>query len=486
MASELRSTGAPPAEKGASLIALGVVVILGTIVAAVDGTVTVVAIDSMSREFDASAQAIQWVTGAYLLATCAAIPISGYVVNRLGARRVWLLSLVAFLGSVVLGAIAWSSASLILFRVLQGFSGGLIGMVAMVVLTRAAGPERAGRAFSAVAVPSTLAPVLGPIAAGAVIDVASWRWLFIGQIPLLALALAAAWFVLPRDSGDRRAELDWKGLLLITPGLATLVYGLSAVADIGAAGPVEAVDVLTGVGTAVTGTVLTGAFVAHALRRRGRALIDLSPFSNRSFSAAAVVLFIVGFLLYGLLFLIPLYYQQIAGLSATAAGTLLAPQGAGMGVAAVFVGSLTDRIGPRPVVLCGLLLTMAGSVPFALADAGTEDAVLGVALALRGMGLAAVSIPLAASMYKNDLPEDAIPHIATISAVAQRVGGAMGGAMAAVSLQLASENGSGIDATAFTTTFWWMTGLLLVPFGLALMLPGRTRPEEQARQQPGS
>ncbi|MEV7618197.1 DHA2 family efflux MFS transporter permease subunit [Streptomyces sp. NPDC089799] len=475
MSAELSTAGAPRAEREASLFALGFVVILATIVAAIDGTVTVVAIDSMTHEFKSSTQAVQWVTGAYLLATCAAIPVSGYAVNRLGARTVWLWSLSAFFVSIVLCAVAWSSGSLIAFRVLQGFSGGLIGMVAMVVLTRAAGPERAGRAFSAVAVPSTLAPVLGPIISGAVIDVASWRWLFIGQLPLLGIALAAAWIILPRDGADPEARLDWKGLLLITPGLSALVYGLSGVAEIGADGPVRAAQVLGVVGITAVGVVLTAMFVVHALRRRSRSLIDLSPFSHRSFSAAAVLLFIVGFLLYGLLFLIPLYYQQVAGLSATAAGTLLAPQGAGMGIAAVFVGSLSDRLGARPVVLVGLLLTVAGSLPFALAGSDPDNLVLGIALALRGMGLAAVSIPLAAAMYKTDLPDDTIPHIATISAVAQRVGGAMGGAMAAVSLQLAAGGDAGTDASAFTTTFWWMTALLLVPLALSVLLPGKNR-----------
>ncbi|MFJ9409516.1 DHA2 family efflux MFS transporter permease subunit [Streptomyces sp. NPDC101393] len=475
MASELKATETTAAQKDASLIALGCVVILGTIVAAVDGTLMVVAIDAIGEDFEASAQSIQWITGAYLLATCAAIPVSGYMVRRFGSRKVWLYSLVAFLLSMVLCGIAWSPLSLILFRVLQGFSGGLIGMVATVVLTRAAGPERAGRAFSAVAVPSTLAPVLGPIAGGAVIDAVSWHWLFFGQIPLLLASLVAAWIILPRDAAEREARLDWKGLFLVTPGLSALVFGLSQVADLGAAGPLGWLDAVTAVGAVVAGAVLTGWFILHARRRRARSIIDPSPFSSRGFAIATVMIFVVGFLLYGLLFLIPLYYQQIVGLSATAAGTLLAPQGAGMGIAAVFVGSLNDRLGTRPVVLCGLLLTLVGTLPFALADTEPDDVLLGSALALRGMGLAAISIPLSASLYQTSLPQDAIPHIATISAVAQRIGGALGGALAAVSLQLASSQEKVFDASAFTATFWWMTALLIVPFALAFMLPAKRK-----------
>ncbi|MFF1560761.1 DHA2 family efflux MFS transporter permease subunit [Streptomyces sp. NPDC058279] len=483
MESELKPSAAPPpraaaptAGKDPGLFALGAVVILGTIIAAVDGTLMVVAIDAIGRDFSASTQSIQWITSAYLLATCAAIPVSGYAVNRLGARTVWLSSLAGFLIAILLCGVAWSPLSLIAFRVLQGFSGGLMAMVATVVLTRAAGPERAGRAFSAVAVPSSLAPVLGPIGGGAVIDATSWRWLFFGQLPLLAATLAAAWFVLPRDNGDKTARLDWKGLLLVTPGLSALVYGLSVIAGLGGAEPAGVLETVNGVAAFAVGLLLVAAFVRHARRRRSEAVIDLRLFGDKGFATTIVMIFTVGFLLYGLLFLIPLYYQDVVGLSATAAGSLLAPQGAGMGLAAIFIGSLSDRFGARPVVLCGLVLTTAGTLPYALAGAVPNDMLLGAALVLRGMGLAAIAIPLSASLYTNSPSPDDIPHITTISTVAQRIGGALGGALAAVSLQLGSSGGGHPDASAFTTTFWWMTGLLVIPFGLTLLLPARAKP----------
>src|SRR5690606_2409289 len=141
--------------------------------------------------------------------------------------------------------------------------------------------------------------------------------------------------------------------------------------------------------------------------------------------------------LYGLLFLVPLYYQQVVGLSATAAGALLAPQGAGMGVAAIFVGPLNDRLGPRPVVLAGLTLAMVGTIAFTQADPEPNGVLMAISLGLRGIGLAATSIPLSAALYQSGLPKAAYPHIATSSAVVMRLGGAVGSSAAAVILLLA-------------------------------------------------
>lgn len=482
MTAAVEQAGGREPRVDAKLVKLGVVVMLGIIVSVIDGTVMVVALDTVRREFAASTGTVQWVTGAYLLATCVAIPASGYAVNRFSARTVWLAALATFLVASVLCGIAWSVSSLIGFRIVQGLSGGFIGMVATIVLTRAAGPERAGRAFSMVAVPSSLAPVLGPVAAGAVLDAASWRWLFYGQVPLLVAAFVAAARLLPHDAKDPSARLDWTGLLLLAPGLSALVFGLSTVADTGTSGA----DALTApevIGPIVAGLLLIAGFVVHALRRRATSIIDVRLFGNRNFNVAGGLLFIAGFLLYGLLFLIPLYYQQVVGLSATAAGALLAPQGLGMGIGATVVGSWSDRLGARPVVLGGLLLTAAGTLPFVFADAQPHDLLLAVALVVRGVGLTAVSIPLSATLYQAGLPQESIPHIATASAVSMRLGGAFGGAAAAVVLQVAATSVAGVGASsgaslppeAFTVAFGAMTGLLVAPFLLALFLPGRRR-----------
>src|SRR5690606_13051841 len=165
--------------------------------------------------------------------------------------------------------------------------------------------------------------------------------------------------------------------------------GLSEISHADGAGVLDVVTDPAVGGVAAVGALLTIVFVWHALRRRDNAIIDLRLFANRNFSIGSSLLFVVGFVLYGLLFLVPLYYQQVVGLSATAAGALLAPQGAGMGFAAIFVGSLNDRFGPRPVVLAGLTLTMVGTIAFTQADPEPNGVLMAISLGLRGIGLAA-------------------------------------------------------------------------------------------------
>ena len=149
------------------------------------------------------------------------IPLTGWTSERFGAKPVWMTSVALFgLGSALCG-LAWSAESLIFFRVLQGFGGGMIMPVGMSVLTQTAGPHRVGRVMSVVGVPMLLGPILGPVIGGLIVDNASWRWIFYVNVPIAIVSLALAAQLLHADAGRADAgKLDWRGLLLLSPGLA--------------------------------------------------------------------------------------------------------------------------------------------------------------------------------------------------------------------------------------------------------------------------
>src|SRR5213078_219060 len=200
------------------------------------------------------------------------IPLTGWASERFGAKRVWLGSLLLFLiGSVLAGA-AWSLPSLIAFRVLQGLGAGMILPVGQTILAQAAGPQRMGRVMSVIGVPMLLAPVFGPLLGGAIIGAASWQWIFFINLPVGLAAVVAALRLLPAGagSGARGLRLDVRGLLLLSPGIAVFLYGMSEAGGHGGFGsPRTSVAVLAGL-------VLIGLFFWHAAVLGGSALVDVS------------------------------------------------------------------------------------------------------------------------------------------------------------------------------------------------------------------
>src|SRR5437867_12281278 len=185
------------------ILVLGAVVVLGTVPTILDATIVNVAIPTLGRDYHTSISTIQWVMTGYMLAFASVIPLSGWATERYGAKRVWLVSLLLFmLGSALAGA-AWSVGALIGFRILQGLGAGMILPIGQTILAQAAGPQRMGRVMSVIGVPMLLAPVVGPVLGGVIIDAASWRWIFFINMPVGAAALIAAQRLLP----DARPQL---------------------------------------------------------------------------------------------------------------------------------------------------------------------------------------------------------------------------------------------------------------------------------------
>src|SRR5437016_834705 len=231
------TTDATAAGRGEGLsreiLVLAGVVILGTIMTVLDLTVVNVAIPTLARDLGASIPAIQWVMTGYMLAFATVIPLTGWAAERFGARRTWIFALLVFLAGSVLAGAAWSLGSLIAFRVLQGLGAGMILPVGQTILAQAAGPERMGRVMSVIGVPMLLAPVFGPVLGGAIVDAASWRWIFYINLPVGALALLAAVRLLPEAKPRLGQRLDRRGLVLLSPGIALFLYGVSEAGNAG-------------------------------------------------------------------------------------------------------------------------------------------------------------------------------------------------------------------------------------------------------------
>jgi EmrB/QacA subfamily drug resistance transporter len=482
---------------GREVWVVAAVVVLGVIMSILDTTIVNVALDTLARELHASLDTIQWVSTGYLLSLAMVIPLSGWCTERFGTKRVWMLSVAVFgIGSVLCG-LSWSAGSLIFFRVVQGFGGGMIMPVGMSVLAQTAGPQRLGRVMSVIGVPMLLGPILGPVLGGLIVDNTSWRWIFYVNVPIVLLALVLAARLLTDEQGRADAgRLDWAGVLLLSPGLAGVVFGLSEVEAHGGIGAPLAF------GPILAGLLLIAAFVRHA-QRAPRPLIDVGLFRHGGFGAASVSVFLIGATLFGTMLVLALYYQVGRGQSALTAGLLMAPQGIGAAAAMPLAGRLTDRVGGGRVAAVGLAIMTLGTLPLAFVGAATPYGWLAFALVVRGVGLGCSMMPTMAAAYAC-LSRAALPRAtATLNAL-QRVGGSLGTALMAVVLQYEirtglSAGGAGAAAlqplppgvrahvaaplaTAFANTFRWSIGMSLIAIVPALVLARRERARRTAPQ----
>jgi EmrB/QacA subfamily drug resistance transporter len=448
------------------LLRLALVLLTGAVAVVLDTTIVSVALQTLARNLDVSVSTIQWVTTGYLLALGMAVPVSGWLLERFGGKHIWMIALaVFFLGSLG-SSFAWSAASLIAFRVLQGIGGGLMLPVMQTLLVQAVGGRNLGRVTALIALPVLLGPIFGPVVGGVIVDQLSWRWIFWINIPFCVAGLLLAWRLMPADrKAGAAGRLDVTGLLLLSPGIALMLFGLSEV------GVHHGFRHAAAIVPLVVGVALVGAFTIWALRRSGRPLVDVRLFRTPSFAASTALLFLSGFVLYGAMLLLPLYFQQVRGQDALGAGLLLAPQGVGALASRSLAGILSDRIGPRWIVFTGLIIVAVGTVPFALAGPSTSEWLLIGSLVVRGIGLGAVTIPLVAGAYAG-LARAQIADASIITRSAQQVGGSFGGALLAVILanQL-SAHPLAAPASAFATTFWWTIGLTIVALVLTIWLP---------------
>lgn len=452
-------TKLPPQVRNA-LLAL----IVGGIAAILDSTMVTLALHTLVVRLHSSDGTIQWVTTGYLLAMAVAIPTTGWAESRWGGKHVWMAALVLFAVGSVLSGLAWSDTSLIGFRVLQGFAAGLIFPLMQTLGVRAAGGRPSSRLIATVSLPLALGPILGPVVGGVILNWLSWRWLFLVNMPVIAVGLVLAWRLLPpdrRDPGADRPCLDVIGLVLLAPALAGILLGLSNLSRDGGIGPTAVLVPL------VAGVALLAAFCAWALAPGDRQpIVDIRLLRLRSLGTASTVLFTAGAAIYAAMFLLPLYYQQLRGQTVLHAGLLLIPQGVGSLVARFVVSKLVARLGARLITIGSFLLAAAATVPFALAGPHTSLWLLGAVLLIRGFGIGTVLVPPLSVAYQ-DVPLAGIPHATMNTRITQQVGASFGTAIAAVALQSLLAHGA---TSAFQGAFWWATGITVAALIPALAL----------------
>jgi EmrB/QacA subfamily drug resistance transporter len=374
------------------------VFVCGMFIDILDTTIVNVALPDLGREFHATTASIEWIVLGYLLSLAVFIPASGWIGDRLGTRRVFLFALAMFTFASALCGQAHSLGELVAFRVLQGVGGGMLVPVGTAMLFRAFPPIERAKASTVLIVPTVLAPALGPVLGGWLVTDVSWRWIFYVNLPVGALAFTIGFLFLREEREGIAGRFDVPGFLLSGAGLALVLFALTQGPEKGWRSP----QVL------VTGVVGIVMFVLLVIveTRVPEPLLALRLFRERMFRSANVVLTLTYGSFIGVIFLMPLYLQNLRGFTPLESGLTTFPQALGVIVSSQVVGHLYHRVGPRRLIVFGMLGMAAVTLPLAFVGLDTNLWDIRLIMFFRGICMAFAFVPMQAATYANIAPVD--------------------------------------------------------------------------------
>jgi MFS transporter, DHA2 family, multidrug resistance protein len=354
-------------------------IMLGITMFLIDVTVVNVALAKFQAVFNVDVVTVQWVITGYALASGIATPLADYVASRWGAKRVWTFAIATFTLSSILCGVAPVFSLLVVGRVLQGLTGGLLLPIGISQLFAAFPPGERGLALGVFAIPIVAGPALGPTLGGYIVTHSDWRLVFFINTPVGLAATALGALLLIEKLPDRPPKFDLPGAILSILAFGSILYGLSRAAPDGWGSP----KVVSLLGFGLTALI---AFMIVELSQE-RPLLDVRLFGNWQFFVANAVGWVSTIALFGAEFMLPLYLQNLRGLSAVNTGILLMPQGLAAGLVGPIAGWLTDKIGARYVVFFGFILLAINTWSLSQLTMTTSYSELRLLLFLRGAAL---------------------------------------------------------------------------------------------------
>jgi EmrB/QacA subfamily drug resistance transporter len=440
-------------------LVVGAVYVASMFLNIMDATVVNVALPTLSRYFAVPVASVSGVVTAYLVTLAVAMPVSGWVGDRFGARRVLLGAIGLFTAASALCGVATSLPELVAFRAVQGAGGGLLIPVGMAMMFRTYPPAERIRANRLLIVPTLMAPALGPVIGGVLVDGLSWRWIFYINLPVGVAALVFGALFLPHGSEHPPGPFDLPGFLLAGTGFPLFMFALST----GATSGWGAVPVLA---TGVAGLVLLALFVLVELRAAAP-MLRLRIYANRLFRATNLQLTFAGAGFVGTLFLVPLMLQNGLGFSAVHSGLSTFPEAIGGMIGVQVTTRLYKRVGPRRLMIagmCGTVVTIGG---MAFAGPGNAAWLIPVLMFFTGGSFGFAMAPSQAAALATVSPAET-GHASTLLNTLRQAGGAAG--VALLGTVLGATGASSSDLAGYRLAFLAAAGLMVIGAGFSSLV----------------
>ncbi|REC32471.1 MFS transporter [Enterococcus pseudoavium] len=444
---------------------------LGAIAPMLDSTMVNIAIDQLTKDFQTTLSTIQWAITGYVLALAIAVPIAGWLMNHFNGKKIFIGAVLLFGVTSILAGISWNVTSFIVFRLLQGFTAGIITPLMSTLLVKTAGPENIGRVMAIVSTPMIFGPILGPVLGGFIIQVVSWRWIFFINVFIVLLAAPLMLRTLPNfEPFNPDSKLDVFGILDLSAMSAALIYGITKAADHATFNNRESL-IWTGLGL-----LLLVSYIVYDHQKQHATVLPLTIFSHKSFRAASIGLFFANIAIMGPMLILPLFFQNFRHFSAMGAAIALIPQGLGMLITRPLIGKLIDQLGAKYVVLISLIISLIGTIPLVFVTDHTSMFWIALILFVRGTSFGGINLPLTSDAYTG-LTDEELPDAGVGINIIENLGSSFGSAMIATVVASVLQAGTSIanELAAYQAGFLVSVIMLALVFIPGLFLTNKTK-----------
>jgi EmrB/QacA subfamily drug resistance transporter len=458
-------------------------VVVGMFMVILDNTVVNVAMSGLVEDFESTISLVQWTITGYTLALSAVIPLAGWMTDRFGAKRIFLICIVLFTLGSLLCSMAQSPEQLIVYRVIQGLGGGMVFPIGIAMIFKLAPANKIGSVMGVLGIPMLLAPALGPVMSGWLVENATWHWIFLINLPVGIIAVLAGLRYLPMSERKDVPALDLWGMILGPITFASLAYGVNQ------GGSVSWTASSTIAGLIVGGVCLI-IFIVVELRHK-QPLLELRVFRSLDFTRGVLVVWIAQIALFGSIVIMPLFLQNLMHYSPFETGLILLPQALMSAICMPIGGKLFDKIGARPLAAIGLTLITIALFMISRVTLDTSLQSIMISLGMIGAGMGLTMMPINTHILKA-APRHLVSRVTPLTTASQQVMvsfavAGLTGFLISKTKDHVAQSGNIIDASvlAYGNTFLLTTSIALIGFILALLLrkPKESTEEMKSEQQ---